>query len=103
DRDRLDAASVQRALDERDAVPEHTVGDERALTDREPRPGSDPEQAGLDLLDAVLVRACELVHRGPFLAARAHVLARIEADRALHRRLGRGRELRTARRADKGL
>src|SRR5690349_13969632 len=59
-------------------------GDERSPADREPGRGADPVQ-------------------GPARPARGGSRGRVEADRAPRRRLGRWRELRATRGADKSL
>src|ERR687888_177212 len=105
DRNRIDRPGPlsRGVVDQRDAVPEHAVGEEGALPDRERRLGADSDQPGLDVLDAVLMLARQLLHRRPLLARVADILARVEADRALGRRLRTRWELGAARDADPGV
>src|SRR5438105_1643903 len=85
DRDRRDTTELAdsrhcRVVDERDAVPEKTLYEERALSDRERRFSSDPVEIRLDFLEPVAVVTSELGHRRPALAFVTDVLAVVELD-----------------------
>ena len=95
DRDRLDPVRCG-IIDERHAVPEQRLDLKGALTDRKRRLDSDTGEPRLDLLDARMVRLPQRLERRPLLSSRTDVLALVEADRALGRRLGARRELCTA-------
>src|SRR5919201_136661 len=83
DRNRIDRPGPlsRGVVDQRDAVPEHAVGEEGALPDRERRLGADSDQPGLDVLDAVLMLARQLRTRWELGAAR-------DADPGVHPGLG---------------
>src|SRR6185369_2785142 len=92
DRDCAQAAALRdhflHPVEERGAIPEHAVDEERALPDGERRLTADPEQPAVvaDLRSAL---GTELPERRPALPVRADVLALVEADRAARRRLVR--------------
>ena len=108
DRDRRDTTELAdsrhcRVVDERDAVPEKTLYEERALSDRERRFSSDPVEIRLDFLEPVAVVACELGHRRPALTFVSDVLALVETDGTAVGLIFGGWEFRAARDADERL
>jgi hypothetical protein len=108
DRDRVHAPCrahrlLRVGVDQRDAVPQEAVHEERPLADPEARLGADAEQARLDLLDPVCVIRRQLGYGRPALAVVADVLALVEADGAARRRLRGRRELGAAGDADVGV
>src|SRR5207237_10430954 len=83
DRDRRDTTELAdsrhcRVVDERDAVPEKTLYEERALSDRERRFSSDPVEIRLDFLEPDPVVACELGHRRTAITFVSDVLALVQ-------------------------